>query len=355
MKTPTVATVLATSVGLASSQISFSNATNSFVCPASGGSFCAGNSLTTNIIIRCSGIVGTPGNCDDNLAGVPPVGVKDYAPCYQSSPTTGDAACSYNGTVYPDTGYPYPVSSVTITTTATIFSDPCTDDVACEPVTTSTATLPSMNCTTGTCSTSSSTTTNYRLALIASTTNSASSPLAAAPGLTSSTTASSLLPSSSPPISTPILKSTSFYTLFPTAIIPIPGTAASAAASSSFFHAAGIYTNSTLPAASASATPIPSNFTASNLGSPASASSTGTFATVRITTTSTTNIGATTGMPPSLFIGTQTATVMATGTTTVPSGSISTEKPKTGSWGEKKRVERVWLMAALGLAVGMLL
>lgn len=62
----------------------------------------------------------------DSLAGVPPVGVKSFAPCwfppnhtclivinihagYQSSPTASDAACSYNGTVYPDNGNPFEV------------------------------------------------------------------------------------------------------------------------------------------------------------------------------------------------------------------------------------------------------
>lgn len=65
-----------------------------------------------------------------SLAGVPPVGVKSFAPCsfplpstykvsiadndtgYQSSPTAGDAACSYNGTVYAENGtsFPIPVS-----------------------------------------------------------------------------------------------------------------------------------------------------------------------------------------------------------------------------------------------------
>lgn len=80
-------------------------------CPATGSAFCAGDSLSTNIIVRCPtpGGQGQPGNCNDNLAGVPPVGVKLFAPCYQTSPTAGDAACSYNGIAYPDSGASYAI------------------------------------------------------------------------------------------------------------------------------------------------------------------------------------------------------------------------------------------------------
>ncbi|CAL3968570.1 unnamed protein product, partial [Diplocarpon coronariae] len=60
-----------------------------FVCPAENpnGAFCAGDSLSTNIIIRCQDGVGQPGNCNDNLAGYFPYGVQ-FAPCWQSSPTS---------------------------------------------------------------------------------------------------------------------------------------------------------------------------------------------------------------------------------------------------------------------------
>ncbi|KAI9743730.1 MAG: hypothetical protein M1835_002884, partial [Candelina submexicana] len=79
-------------------------ATGSYACPASGGAFCAGKSLAGPIIIRCNGTLGLPGNCNDNLASIDPRGTKDFAPCWQTSTTTGDAACSYKGTVYPDSG-----------------------------------------------------------------------------------------------------------------------------------------------------------------------------------------------------------------------------------------------------------
>jgi len=47
---------------------------------------------------------------DDNLAGQAPLGVNPSL-CYQTSTTTGDAACSKNGTVYPDSGSSFPLPS----------------------------------------------------------------------------------------------------------------------------------------------------------------------------------------------------------------------------------------------------
>ncbi|KAF7507491.1 hypothetical protein GJ744_010422 [Endocarpon pusillum] len=93
-----------------SAQVEYNN--GSFVCAEPDANYCAGNSLSTNIIIRCTGTEGQPGNCNDNLAGIPPVGVKSSATCYQSSPSAGDAACSFNGIVYPEDGSePFPVPS----------------------------------------------------------------------------------------------------------------------------------------------------------------------------------------------------------------------------------------------------
>lgn len=39
----------------------------SFVCSQSDARYCAGDSLATNIIIRCSGTTGQPGNCNDKF------------------------------------------------------------------------------------------------------------------------------------------------------------------------------------------------------------------------------------------------------------------------------------------------
>ncbi|KAL8670931.1 MAG: hypothetical protein Q9168_004546 [Polycauliona sp. 1 TL-2023] len=61
--------------------------------------------LSTNVIIRCYGRRAVPANCNDNLAGIYPVGVKDSAKCFDS--LNGVVACYYNGFVYPDGGNPF--------------------------------------------------------------------------------------------------------------------------------------------------------------------------------------------------------------------------------------------------------
>lgn len=76
--------------------ITLSNSTTGvFTCPANSpnGAYCAGNDGKSNIIIRCEDGVGHPGNCNDNLSGTFPIGLS-YSPCYQTSETAGDAACS---------------------------------------------------------------------------------------------------------------------------------------------------------------------------------------------------------------------------------------------------------------------
>lgn len=96
-------------VAAVSAELVYENGEFKCLGDAAGKNFCAGDSLQTNIIIRCTGEKGQPGNCNDNLAGVPPIGVKTFAPCYQTSNTTGDAACSYNGMAYPDSGEPFAI------------------------------------------------------------------------------------------------------------------------------------------------------------------------------------------------------------------------------------------------------
>ncbi|KAF6221243.1 hypothetical protein HO133_002098 [Letharia lupina] len=123
----TLLLLLTANAAPATAQVTFNTSTYQFICPSTppNAAYCAGPSLTSNIIIRCTGTSGQAGNCNDNLAGVPPLGVKDFAPCYESSPAAGDAACSYGGTVYPDgvgPGFPVPGpgnnSNTALTTTA---------------------------------------------------------------------------------------------------------------------------------------------------------------------------------------------------------------------------------------------
>ncbi|KAF3089329.1 hypothetical protein TWF569_003192 [Orbilia oligospora] len=106
--------VLATAAAV-NARLIFNETTSSFQClgDAAGKRFCAGSrgSLTSNIIIRCDGERGQPGNCNDNLAGVPPIGVKTSALCWQSSETSGDADCSFNGIVYANDGTTFPITT----------------------------------------------------------------------------------------------------------------------------------------------------------------------------------------------------------------------------------------------------
>ncbi|KAI4260574.1 MAG: hypothetical protein L6R42_003999 [Xanthoria sp. 1 TBL-2021] len=75
-------------------------------CPYGGRTFCDDYMpLSTNIIIRCYGRRAVPANCNDNLAGISPIGVKDSAKCFDS--LNGVVACYYNGFVYPDAGNPF--------------------------------------------------------------------------------------------------------------------------------------------------------------------------------------------------------------------------------------------------------
>ena len=60
-----------------------------YSCPNPFGNFC----VSDNIILRCHKGIGRPGNCNNNLAGASSRG-NAYSPCWETSPTSGDAACS---------------------------------------------------------------------------------------------------------------------------------------------------------------------------------------------------------------------------------------------------------------------
>ncbi|KAI5460230.1 hypothetical protein BGZ63DRAFT_465611 [Mariannaea sp. PMI_226] len=76
---------------------------NVYTCAEPNQSYCVGDSLKTNIIVRCDANgKGTAGNCAANLAGQPPLGGS--ALCYQSSANAGDAACAKNCVVYGNDG-----------------------------------------------------------------------------------------------------------------------------------------------------------------------------------------------------------------------------------------------------------
>ncbi|UKZ58842.1 uncharacterized protein TrAtP1_000166 [Trichoderma atroviride] len=69
--------------------------TNKVNCAKPNANYC----LSGDIIIRCDANgMGTAGRCSDNVAGYPPLG--GVAECWQSSTTSGDAACQKNCVVY---------------------------------------------------------------------------------------------------------------------------------------------------------------------------------------------------------------------------------------------------------------
>ncbi|KFY67464.1 hypothetical protein V496_01562, partial [Pseudogymnoascus sp. VKM F-4515 (FW-2607)] len=100
--------------------------TGKWTCHVPDAVYCAGDSLKTNIIIRCTGLVGQPGNCNDNLAGEPPVGVQPSL-CY--APELHSAACAKNCIVYGGSGnlegtFPLPSDVCTPTVPPTTTSEP---------------------------------------------------------------------------------------------------------------------------------------------------------------------------------------------------------------------------------------
>ncbi|KAK1754642.1 hypothetical protein QBC47DRAFT_222782 [Echria macrotheca] len=106
------------SAAVVSAQVTYNSTDGTFTCAVADKNYCAGDSLGTDIIIRCTGTKGQPGRCTDNLAGEPPLGVQP-ALCYQSSPTAGDAACEKNCVVYGASVFTLPASVCTPYYTAT--------------------------------------------------------------------------------------------------------------------------------------------------------------------------------------------------------------------------------------------
>jgi hypothetical protein len=120
----TTAFLVATSAALASAQVTFNSTTGKYNCAKPNVAYCAGDSLKTDIIIRCdANSIGQPGRCTDNLDGEPPVGLFT-ALCWTSGATAGDAACEKNCVVYGGSGnangtFTLPADMCTPTFTAT--------------------------------------------------------------------------------------------------------------------------------------------------------------------------------------------------------------------------------------------
>lgn len=103
MKSLTAVIALAATATLIRAQAVFNNSTGQYDCSILNGTFCASDSLQSSIIIRCTDGIGYAGNCNDNLDGEPPQG-NMFSPCWQDSPSSGNAACSKNCIAYPDAG-----------------------------------------------------------------------------------------------------------------------------------------------------------------------------------------------------------------------------------------------------------
>lgn len=72
------------------------------------GLFCAGPSMSQNLLMKCELGMPSPVNCIQSTAGQPPF--DDYnARCYEASPMSGQAACAKDGTAYPLMGKSFPL------------------------------------------------------------------------------------------------------------------------------------------------------------------------------------------------------------------------------------------------------
>ncbi|KAK4508582.1 hypothetical protein PRZ48_002321 [Zasmidium cellare] len=94
----------------ASAMAPFFNTTSTqpFLCPAPFGVFCAGPSMSQNLLIECAMGKASPINCIEHTAAQAPI--DDYnARCYESAPSAGDAGCAKGSMIYPISGDPYPL------------------------------------------------------------------------------------------------------------------------------------------------------------------------------------------------------------------------------------------------------
>ncbi|KAK1982395.1 hypothetical protein LZ30DRAFT_590630 [Colletotrichum cereale] len=114
----TSATLVLAASALASAQVVYNSTTGQYLCSRPSSAICAGDSLGTDIIIRCDANgFGQPGRCTNNLAGQFPPGVQP-ALCWQSQPRAGDAACEKNCIVYASQPFRLPSSVCTPYATA---------------------------------------------------------------------------------------------------------------------------------------------------------------------------------------------------------------------------------------------
>jgi hypothetical protein len=104
-------------------------------CATPNGVYCAGDSLKQTIIVHCKDSVGVASCCTAELSSLPPLGLKSAARCFQTSTVSADAACSINGTVYPQSGSPFalpaPVKVTTPVPAVVSFGDVLPKNCSC--------------------------------------------------------------------------------------------------------------------------------------------------------------------------------------------------------------------------------
>ncbi|KAF3069442.1 hypothetical protein Trisim1_002923 [Trichoderma cf. simile WF8] len=117
----TSAIIVAVTAALVSAQAP-PEGTNKVTCAKPNANYCYGG----DIIVRCDANgVGTAGRCSDNVAGYPPLG--GVAECWQSTETSGDAACQKNCVVYAQpSSFTLAASQCTPSFTASATSAPAT-------------------------------------------------------------------------------------------------------------------------------------------------------------------------------------------------------------------------------------
>ncbi|OJJ42872.1 hypothetical protein ASPZODRAFT_147038 [Penicilliopsis zonata CBS 506.65] len=91
-------------------QVAYDPVTNALVCSKAGGSFCIGKSLDATTMASCvSATVVEVRSCGIQLAQIIPSDLRFAAVCFESSPSSGDAVCAFNGTGYTLSNEPVPV------------------------------------------------------------------------------------------------------------------------------------------------------------------------------------------------------------------------------------------------------
>ena len=89
-------------IAIVKAQATYNKTTGEYSCAKQDAAYCAGASLGLASLFAALDLLASRGNCDDNLDGEFPVGLSS-SECYQTSPTSGDAACAKNCIVYGDT------------------------------------------------------------------------------------------------------------------------------------------------------------------------------------------------------------------------------------------------------------